>query len=49
MGLTYQAVEEIVDSAVGLIRKIQAAASSVDLPWLFDRSTDGFFPETVFD
>jgi hypothetical protein len=49
MGLTYQATEEIVDAAVGLIRKIQATTSSVDLPWLFDRSTDGFFPKTVFD
>ncbi len=49
MGLRYQAVEEIVDATVRLIRKIQAATSNVDLPWIFDRSSDGFFPQGVFD
>jgi hypothetical protein len=49
MRLRYQAVEEIVDAAVALIRKIQTATSKVDLPWLIGRGVDGFFPGRVFD
>jgi hypothetical protein len=43
------AVEEIVDAAVTLIRKIQASTSRVELPWLFGRNDDGFFPVKTFD
>jgi hypothetical protein len=49
MGLKYHAAEEIVDSAIALIRKIQAATAKVDLPWLIGRGNDGFFPASVFD
>jgi hypothetical protein len=48
--LNYETVEEIVDAAVSLIRKIQAAiAKRDDLHWLSGRAADGFFPASVFD
>ena len=49
MTLDYPTVEEIVDSSVMLVRKIQTKTSLVPLRWLFDRGEDGFFPETTFE
>lgn len=44
-------VAEVVDNAIGLIRKIEIAVrgNDIQLFWLFDRGPDGFFPESVFD
>jgi hypothetical protein len=49
MQLKYDTVEEIVDAAVNLIRKIESATSKRDLPWLIGRAADGFFPANVFE
>ncbi|OFW27798.1 MAG: hypothetical protein A3H27_09385 [Acidobacteria bacterium RIFCSPLOWO2_02_FULL_59_13] len=51
LNLEWEEVERVVDSAIGLVRKIEKALKGTDagLNWLHNRGTDGFFPEAVFD
>jgi hypothetical protein len=43
-------VENVVDAAIGLVRKIETAIKGNDklLTWLYDRNRDGAFSEDVF-
>lgn len=44
-------LEEIVDSAISLVRRIEAMVGTNNsrCGWLYNRNQDGFFPEKVFE
>ena len=43
-------VEKVVDAAIGLVRTIEKVIKGDDraLTWLYDRNSDGTFPDAVF-
>lgn len=49
--LTFEEVEQSVDSAISLVRKIQTCirGETKRIQWLRDRAEDGLFPDSTFD